>query len=490
MTRRAVFYLRLSSSDEASTSIARQEVDLRALAEREGWEVVRVLTDDGISGRKARANATEALRLLRAAEADVIAVWKLDRWSRQGLGAIGDLVETLDATPGALFVALQDGLRSDQAAWRLIAAVLSEVARTEADNTAMRVKSSVKALRHSGRWPGGIVPFAYWPADAPDGPGRILKPHPPEAAVVREFADRTIAGESLTRLVRDLHDREVPTPRSAYRRAQIAGKDPEGLDRGTWRLSSFRQVWSANYLLGRATESGQLIRDEDGLPLTVFEPVLDLATLTQLRARLGDPRQKGVSTATIPKKPRVARLLSGIAYCAECDGRLYVGSSNGFTTYRCPMAGSPGKCPGVRVMADALEEYVERRFVATYGDAPEYHETETAVAMADESALAEVEAAIRETLAALGDDEADAAALLRRLEALKGRRTELREAPVSVEYAATPTGRTLAEAWLAEDDVEKRRKVLLAAVDHVAVKRASVRGSHFSPSRVDIRWNS
>ena len=109
--QRAVLYLRLSSSTEDSTSIARQAADLQQLAVREGWTVVRTLTDDGLSGRKARANAAEALRMLREDEADVLAVWKLDRWTRQGLGAIGALSDALDAVPSATFVALQDGLR-------------------------------------------------------------------------------------------------------------------------------------------------------------------------------------------------------------------------------------------------------------------------------------------------------------------------------------------------------------------------------------------
>ena len=76
--KRAALYLRLSETSDASTSIARQEADLKDLAEREGWKVVHVLTHDGVSGRKEREKATEALRLLASGEVDVLAVWKLD----------------------------------------------------------------------------------------------------------------------------------------------------------------------------------------------------------------------------------------------------------------------------------------------------------------------------------------------------------------------------------------------------------------------------
>lgn len=129
---RAVLYMRLSKTTEESTSIERQRRDLEALCEREGWSVVAELEDDGISGGKRRARADEALAMLRDGRADVLCVWKLDRWSRQGLSAIADLVDVLDER--GLFVAYMDGLRSDQTAWRLIAAVLSEVARAEREH--------------------------------------------------------------------------------------------------------------------------------------------------------------------------------------------------------------------------------------------------------------------------------------------------------------------------------------------------------------------
>src|SRR5664279_2652107 len=93
---RCVLYLRLSESDEVSTSIARQETDLRQRAEREGWTVVKVLVDEGLSGGKRRDNGDLALGLLDSGQADVLIVWKFDRWSRMGLTAVADLIEVLD----------------------------------------------------------------------------------------------------------------------------------------------------------------------------------------------------------------------------------------------------------------------------------------------------------------------------------------------------------------------------------------------------------
>lgn len=70
---RAVLYLRLSAVTDDSTSIVRQERDLREHATRRGWKVVDVLIDNGVSGRKSRANAARAVDMLASDEADALA---------------------------------------------------------------------------------------------------------------------------------------------------------------------------------------------------------------------------------------------------------------------------------------------------------------------------------------------------------------------------------------------------------------------------------
>jgi site-specific DNA recombinase len=485
--KRAVLYLRLSAIVEDSTSIARQEADLRALCEREGWTVERVLADDGKSGRKARANATEALRMLRDGEAEVLVTWKLDRFTRQGLSAIGDLVDTLDAVPGSLFVALQDGLRSDQAAWRLVAAVLSEVARTEADNTATRARSAIayrKTVTHRFTG-GGTIPFGYRSVPAPDGIGRVLVVDPAEAVVIRETVPRILDGTSYGRIAADLTTRGIPTSKSAYRKARYRGVVDESLDRGVWTTGTVKSLWTSESLLGRVSNGpGDVVRDEDGLPVAVWEPILDLATMAQLRARIAPPDPaKRIATG------RRARLLSGVVYCDRCDRKLYVTTSSGRPVYRC--AGSWNGDRGHSVLVDAatLEAHVAERFLDAIGDDPEVDLVEDVSDPGTAEALAEVEAALREATAALMEDSADSLALVRRLDALKARRAQLRAMPATSASRIVYTGRTVAESWAATTDDDHRRRMLLQALDSVTVGKAPRRG-HFSPERISINWLS
>lgn len=497
MTRlRVVLYLRLSSIQDDSTAIVRQERDLRTLAEREGWEVVRVLRDDGISGRKHRANVDEALRMLAEGEAEVLAVWKLDRWTRQGINAVGRLVDVLDARKGAVFVAHMDGLRSDQSAFRLVAAVLSEVARSEAESGVVRARNAmhyrkVEANKFAG---GASVPFGYRSEPAPDGVGRVLVVNEAEAAVVRAMAARVLAGETLAGVKRYVSELGVPTSKSAARRAARAGEPTDGLDRGTWRSSTVRELLTSDTVLGRVTHRGDLVRDEHGLPRQVWEPILDLATVERLRDRLG--RQTAPSLAYPEAKPkrgprpghgRASRLLSGVAFCAVCDRRLYVTTSGGKAIYACATSRNDGECPSPKINADGLDAHVAAVFLRVAGSWPEMDVVEGLDSGARDAALAEVEAALREATAAMLEDGADVAALAARVSALRARREEVRALPVTRERRTVLTGRTLAEAWEADDSVEWRRSVLSWGIDHVTVAPAYARGlSPIDPARVRI----
>ncbi|MFD3443913.1 recombinase family protein [Microbacteriaceae bacterium 4G12] len=493
-------YSRLSVSrgDAISDSIRRQEGDLRALAAREGWDVVATLADDGFSGRKARAKSTEALRMLKDGEADVLAVWRLDRWTRQGLTAAAELVSVLDARPGSLFVAAQEGIRSDQPQWRVTAVVLSETARAEAENTSARVRSSIQANRAAGRFVGGTVPFGYRPAPRSEG-GRTLIPHPPEVAVVREVAERLLGGESQASVIADLTRRGVATTRSKHRLAEMRGETTDNLDRGSWSYAGLAAVWTGESLLGRVSRSRavttaegrpakvwELVRDANGAPLTAYEPLLDLGTVERLRAHLRNPKSPQ-SRRDPERRTRRARLLSGVIFC-ECGQRLWVTVSGGGTVYTC--ARRAGRCIGPNIKAENAERAVAEAFLGVAGAWPEVEEVERVTAPDTVAALTDLEVLIRQTSAELAEDGADGAAILRRVTELKARRAELQAVPSSITVETVPTGRTLAEAWQAST-VEQRRHMLLLALDHVILRPTATKGhTGYHPERITVVWNS
>lgn len=479
---RAVLYLRLSSITEESTSIARQEQDLVELAERENWEIARILVDDGVSGRKARANAAEALRMIRDREADVLAVWKLDRWTRQGLSAVGDLVAALDSAPGSLFVALRDGLRSDQASWRLVAAVMSEVARTEAENTATRVKSSIayrKTVLHS--YSGGTVPYGYRPAvDEDDPKRRVLVIDITEASLLRDIADRLLErDESQTSIVRWLNENGIPTGRSGYRLAVIRGEDPTGLDRGMWRIRALQIVMTSPSLAGQLTYRGETVRDGDGMPIMAWEPIVPAAMLYRLRQHLA-PKPREV------RRRRGARLLSGLLFCAHCGGPMYVTSTTP-VYYRCSQPKTTGQCSGSpRAVADWIEKVVVDDFLSIAGNAPETTVTVDEVTSAGN--IAELDQALADLAQSMLAPGADYPTLIARIEELKQRRAALEAMPDSATETVVYTGRSIREAWESTDDLDLHRSLLRELILHVELTAKTTKGGAPDPSRVSVVW--
>lgn len=505
--KRAVLYLRLSRQDDASTSIDRQSADLHALADREGWTVVRTLDDDGISGRKSRAKADEALRMLRDGEADVLAVFKFDRWSRQGLATVAALVNTLDERPEASFVALHDGLRSTQPAWRIIASVLAEVARMEAENTAMRVASMRADIlgrtdRESQRHITGRAPFGYRSVKRPDGKGMMLVPDPYERDTIVEGARRLLNGERITDLTRWLNAERVPTSASPKRRARQNGAPTEELDGGEWRVTTVRKLWSADTLIGRTTQRVEVgkrddgspmhetraLTDSAGIPIQRWEPLIDADTFLRLQRLLP---QRGRNQAR-----KSSSWLTGVIYCGVCGSVLYVNprTDGRGASLRCAnRAYVERACNGATINQQVAETLVEERLLATVGALPERELREVITNPDTHQELDDLRLAIEEAQAAFGrDGVTDYAELVARIESLKARRRELLNAPAEVRREWIETGRTFGEAWreLAEGKrFDAMREHLRQAIDHVSVLRAGEPGAKLSPEeRVVIHW--
>lgn len=458
---RAVLYLRISESDEASTSLQRQEADLRERADREGWTVVEVLADDGISGGLSREKASRALEMLRAGDADVLAVWKADRWSRQGVRAVADLDDVLSHRQEARFIADQDGLDSREASFDVIFGVLAVIARAERKNTSLRVRSSIAALRKGGRYAGGNLPYGYQPVANSGGPGRVLVVHEDEAAVIREAADRVLSGESVYAVSRDLNARKVPTRRGT-----------------TWTVQALRQVLTADAILGRVVHRGELLRGDDGFPLQVWLPVLDLETWTRVRSVLGVdlPRE-----ARTPRRRR-SRLLSGLISCGLCGAPLYLRANGaGHAAYGCSARSNGRPCAGVSVSADAVEKHVIETFLSRVGDQEIVEEV--IEAGADAAVLAEIDRALRETAQEMTADDADLSEVGDRLALLKERRAAVRSAPRTPSVRLVPTGRTYREAWEAAD-VNGRRAILGASLAVLSVGKGRRGSRTFDPARV------
>jgi len=147
--KRAVLYLRVSTIDQTT---ANQERELRQVAERAGWEVVKVYKDHGISGSKGRDKRPAFDALHKAAarrEIDIVMAWSVDRLGR----SLQDLVAFLSEIHAAgvdLFLH-QQGLDTTTPAGKALFQMMGVFAEFERSMIQERVRAGLRRVKDDGK---------------------------------------------------------------------------------------------------------------------------------------------------------------------------------------------------------------------------------------------------------------------------------------------------------------------------------------------------
>ncbi len=90
---KVAFYLRVSTTGQ---TVENQRLELKAVAERHGWQVVKEFVDCGISGAKGRDRRPQFDALCKGIarkEFDLVAAWSVDRIGRSLQDLVGFLGE-------------------------------------------------------------------------------------------------------------------------------------------------------------------------------------------------------------------------------------------------------------------------------------------------------------------------------------------------------------------------------------------------------------
>lgn len=148
---KVIGYVRRSVAENGDGhSLDAQEAAIRAEVERRAWTLVKVIPDDGYSGRDThRPGLMEALELVVTGEAEGVVAAKLDRISRSVID-FGTLLEWFrDA--GAALVALDVGVDTSTVGGRLICNVMASVAEWERETIAARTRDGLKVAAAKGK---------------------------------------------------------------------------------------------------------------------------------------------------------------------------------------------------------------------------------------------------------------------------------------------------------------------------------------------------
>lgn len=243
--KRAAIYVRVSGEEQAAngTSLDVQEQACRARAEAEGWTVVQVYVDRGVSGAKKpgpkdgeRKALHAALMAAEAGQVDVLLCTKIDRLGRS-ISVLASLWDRL-ATADVALVPVLDAMYDDTTAGgRLYRTVMAGLAEMERELIKERTMSGRMARLREGWWAGGPPPLGYDVVRTADGRHPRLVPHPTEAPMLVRAVDLLLSGLT-TGQVADALNSEGHAPRRA----------------GRWTSQNLRlALMRANYVTGTWT---------------------------------------------------------------------------------------------------------------------------------------------------------------------------------------------------------------------------------------------
>jgi DNA invertase Pin-like site-specific DNA recombinase len=319
---RSVIYTRISDDRTgARAGVERQESECRALAARLGWEVVTVCTDNSVSAYngKHRPGFDHLTQLVRAREVEAIIAWGADRLTRHPR-ELEDLVDLLDQTGTRVQTVTSGEYDLTTSDGRAYARIVGAIARQESERKAERIKSQKAQATARGDRPGG--PRAYGWTTGRQG---VI---PAEIAVIREMADRVLAGEGIATITRSLNGRGL---RSAQ------GKP--------WARNTVRQLLinPATAGLRRQPDGGVVEGDWDG--------AYSKATWDKLCPMLEDPSRK--TTHRLRNY-----LLTGLIFDTQSRAlisRYRATLEGGTRLYRTPTSTGGG---GVTIKAEDVESLV------------------------------------------------------------------------------------------------------------------------------------
>jgi site-specific DNA recombinase len=463
---RAGIYVRISEDREgAGLGVQRQEADCRQLATRLGWDVQQIYTDNDVSAYRGKPRPAYMAMVADANAGAIngIVAWHSDRLHRspRELEDFVDLCERRSlavqtVTAGPIDLATPSG--------RMVARTLGNMARYESEHKGERARRKARELAEAGRFGGGGTRGYGYSLDR-----RTVVPG--EAAIIREVAERALAGEPLRAITRDLNTRGVPT---------VTGT--------RWSTTTVRRLVTAGRIAGWREHHDQLTAAGD------WEPILDRATLDQLRSLLLDPGRRTSTGPTV----RSYLLAGGLTRCGRCGEALRgAPRADGTRRYVCRKTPELRGCGSIAIVANELEDHA-RDVILDYLDTPalaaalEAHDHQS-VATIDLEALHTDEQAIEELARdhyvdrVIGRAEYLAArdALQARIAA--ARRKMSRTNGTANIRAVLGLGGALREAWAAES-FDWRRALVLAVVESVTIGTGRQGYNRFDPRRVTIAW--
>ncbi len=143
--------MRVSKNDESQTP-KNQKDPLKKLAEMLGLEIIGEYTDMASGGDSNRPQFQRMLKNAKERKFEIILIWSLDRFSREGISNTLGYLEKL-GNSGVALKSLQESWldTSDQGMGKLLIAIMSWVAQQERQRISERTKAGLQRAKADGK---------------------------------------------------------------------------------------------------------------------------------------------------------------------------------------------------------------------------------------------------------------------------------------------------------------------------------------------------
>jgi len=338
---RAVIYLRQSTYREESISLEVQEQAARQHAERQGYDVVGVESDPGVTGRswKRRAGVQNAIAALEGGTAEVVIVWRWSRLSRsrRDWAVAADMA---DLAGGRIESATEPNDRT--AAGRFARGVMTELAAFESERIGEQWAEARDYRIARGLPATGGKRFGYQIVD------RAYVVDPVTGPLLAELYRVYLAGAGSAQLARILDERGI-------RRGRDNNKP--------WAYQDVLALLDSGFgagLLVRTPPRPKGNPDAAAPKLPVWErefrpgahePVIDQETWDAfVAARRARTKQRVRSGSP---------MLSGLLICTDCGGPMHGNVQAAKRFYQCSRGSRIASVSRVAITATHIEADVE-----------------------------------------------------------------------------------------------------------------------------------
>ena len=328
-------YERLSRDDfgkdddqqRESNSISNQKAMLEDFAARQGFTNIVHFTDDGISGTCFdRPGFLAMMKEVEAGNVEYLCIKDMSRMGRDYL-KVGQIMEILRQR-GVRLIAINDGVDSargddDFTPFRNI---MNEY---YARDTSRKIRSTFQSKGKSGKHLTGTVIYGYLWNEARDQ----WLVDPEAAEVVKRIFSMTIDGYGPYQIASKLKSEKVLIP-SAYlaQHGEGVNKNKTFKDVYDWGSSTICNILEKREYLGHTInfktrkhfkdkKSHYVPEDEWTIFENTHEPIIDQQTFDLVQKIRGNVRR-------YPDGWGEAAPLTGLLYCADCGGKMYVHRTN------------------------------------------------------------------------------------------------------------------------------------------------------------------